>query len=88
MNDDGIYLHQQLTVLLEQEGYTYTHAEMGNAESVVVQKRMTRFRPDERPVVEGLFDKLVSGSAAGAPAKGKTLTLDILKVRGPHTING
>ncbi|XP_063052336.1 MTOR-associated protein MEAK7 [Engraulis encrasicolus] len=52
---------------------------MGNAESVVVQKRMTRFRPDERPVVEGLFDKLVSGSAAGAPAKGKALTLDILK---------
>ncbi|XP_031593851.1 MTOR-associated protein MEAK7 isoform X3 [Oreochromis aureus] len=48
---------------------------MGNAESVVVQKRLARFRPEERPVVEGVFDKL---QGAGATA-GKTITLEMLQ---------
>lgn len=48
---------------------------MGNAESVVVQKRLARFRPEERPVVEGFFDKL---QGAGATA-GKTITLEMLQ---------
>lgn len=48
---------------------------MGNTESVVVQKRLARFRPDERPVVEAVFNK-VQGSSGG-----KTLTLEILQVR-------
>ncbi|KAL2093072.1 hypothetical protein ACEWY4_010384 [Coilia grayii] len=52
---------------------------MGNTESVVVQKRLTRFRPDERPVVEGVFEHLLSGPT-GAPGKaGKAITLDVLK---------
>ncbi|KAG7523150.1 hypothetical protein JOB18_040457 [Solea senegalensis] len=46
---------------------------MGNTESVVVQKRLARFRPDERPVIEGAFNRLQGGTA------GKTLTLDALK---------
>ncbi|XP_060933319.1 MTOR-associated protein MEAK7 [Limanda limanda] len=51
---------------------------MGNTESLVVQKRMARFRPEERPVVEGVFDRLVGG--AGGPAgAGKTLTLEMLQ---------
>lgn len=48
---------------------------MGNTESVVVQKRLARFRPDERPVVEAVFNK-VQGSSGG-----KTLTLEMLQVR-------
>lgn len=57
---------------------------MGNAESVVVQKRLARFRPEERPVVEGVFDKLQGGGppgAAGKAAAGKTVTLQMLQVR-------
>lgn len=59
---------------------------MGNTESVVVQKRLARFRPDERPVVEGVFDRLQAsaGSPSGAPGKtpaGRTLTLKMLEVR-------
>ncbi|XP_023117803.2 MTOR-associated protein MEAK7 [Amphiprion ocellaris] len=49
---------------------------MGNTESVVVQKRLARFRPEERPVVEGVFDRLLGG--AGGPA-GKTVTLEMLQ---------
>ncbi|KAM9854413.1 MTOR-associated protein MEAK7 [Aulostomus maculatus] len=57
---------------------------MGNAESVVLQKRLARFRPEERPVVEGVFDRLHGdvGVPAGAPKKtaaGKTLTLEMLQ---------
>lgn len=58
---------------------------MGNTESVVVQKRLARFRPEERPVIEGVFDRLQGGVGApsGAPGKtaaGKTLTLEMLQV--------
>ncbi|XP_035012019.2 MTOR-associated protein MEAK7 [Hippoglossus stenolepis] len=57
---------------------------MGNTESVVVQKRMARFRPEERPVVEGVFNRLQGGAGgpSGAPEKtpaGKTLTLEMLQ---------
>lgn len=57
---------------------------MGNTESVVVQKRLTRFRPEERPVIEGVFDRLQGGAGgpSGAPGKtpaGKTLTLEMLQ---------
>ncbi|KAG9338106.1 hypothetical protein JZ751_027077 [Albula glossodonta] len=54
---------------------------MGNTESAVVQKRMVRFRPEERPVVEGVFDRLQgkeSGRTQGNATK--VLTLDTLKV--------
>ncbi|KAG7231079.1 hypothetical protein INR49_025109 [Caranx melampygus] len=57
---------------------------MGNTESVVVQKRLARFRPDERPVVEGVFNRLQGGGGgpSGVPEKtqqGKTLTLAMLQ---------
>ncbi|XP_074532789.1 MTOR-associated protein MEAK7 [Halichoeres trimaculatus] len=57
---------------------------MGNTESVVVQKRLARFRPEERPVIEGVFDKLHGGvgGAAGSSGKtpaGKVLTLEMLQ---------
>uniref|UniRef100_A0A3Q1G4J8 MTOR-associated protein MEAK7 n=1 Tax=Acanthochromis polyacanthus TaxID=80966 RepID=A0A3Q1G4J8_9TELE len=55
---------------------------MGNTESVVVQKSLARFRPEERPVVEGVFDRLqggTGGSAGKAAAAGKTLTLEMLQ---------
>ncbi|XP_040895172.1 MTOR-associated protein MEAK7 [Toxotes jaculatrix] len=57
---------------------------MGNTESVVVQKRLARFRPEERPVIEGVFNKLQGGTGgrSGAPEKappGKTLTLEMLQ---------
>ncbi|XP_074487822.1 MTOR-associated protein MEAK7 [Sebastes fasciatus] len=57
---------------------------MGNTESVVVQKRLTRFRPEERPVVEGVFDRIQGGAGdpSGPPGKtpvGKTLTLEMLQ---------
>lgn len=55
---------------------------MGNAESVVVQKRLARFRPEERPVVEGVFDRLQAGAGgASSGAPGKVVTLEMLKVR-------
>ncbi|XP_075994352.1 MTOR-associated protein MEAK7 [Genypterus blacodes] len=47
---------------------------MGNTESVVVQKRLARFRPDERPVVEGVFDRLqAQGTTAGTRLTVETL---------------
>ncbi|XP_069019254.1 MTOR-associated protein MEAK7 [Embiotoca jacksoni] len=54
---------------------------MGNTESVVVQKRLARFRPEERPVVEGVFDRLQGGTGgpSGKTAAGKTLTLEMLQ---------
>ncbi|KAG8012420.1 TLD domain-containing protein 1 [Nibea albiflora] len=52
---------------------------MGNTESVVVQKRLARFRPEERPVVEGVFDKLQGGAGGPSAAAGKTLTLQMLQ---------
>ncbi|RVE72337.1 hypothetical protein OJAV_G00060900 [Oryzias javanicus] len=48
---------------------------MGNTESAVVQKRLTRFRPEERPVIDGVFNKLVSGGGASE----KTITLQMLQ---------
>ncbi|XP_023683139.1 MTOR-associated protein MEAK7 [Paramormyrops kingsleyae] len=48
---------------------------MGNAESVVAQKRLARFRPDERPVIEKVFDRLQEAGSAR-----KVLTLDALKL--------
>ncbi|KAM3870064.1 1-phosphatidylinositol 4,5-bisphosphate phosphodiesterase gamma-2 [Diretmus argenteus] len=50
---------------------------MGNTESVVEQKRLTRFRPEERPVVKGVFDRL-QGSGGPSAAPGKALTLEML----------
>ncbi|KAF0040832.1 hypothetical protein F2P81_006730 [Scophthalmus maximus] len=56
---------------------------MGNTESVVVQKRLARFRPEERPVVEGVFGRLQGGGGlSGASEKtppGKSLTLELLR---------
>ncbi|XP_041650644.1 MTOR-associated protein MEAK7 [Cheilinus undulatus] len=57
---------------------------MGNTESVVVQKRLARFRPEERPVVEGVFDKLLGSAGGPAGSSGKTsarknLTLEMLQ---------
>ncbi|XP_029951949.1 MTOR-associated protein MEAK7 [Salarias fasciatus] len=46
---------------------------MGNTESVVVQKRLEWFHPDERPAVEAVFDRLTGGG------KGRTVTLDVLQ---------
>ncbi|KAF7658021.1 hypothetical protein LDENG_00018350 [Lucifuga dentata] len=51
---------------------------MGNTESVVVQKRLARFRPEERPVVEGVFDRL-QGHAPNKTPAGKTLTFEMLQ---------
>ncbi|XP_016130095.1 MTOR-associated protein MEAK7 isoform X2 [Sinocyclocheilus grahami] len=54
---------------------------MGNAESVVAQKRLARFRPDERPVIEGIFDRLHgTGSSVSSGITGKVLSLDMLKM--------
>lgn len=55
---------------------------MGNTESVVVQKRLARFRPEERPGVEGVFDRLQAGAGVppGKTPAGKTVTLEMLKV--------
>ncbi|XP_056622344.1 MTOR-associated protein MEAK7 [Triplophysa dalaica] len=53
---------------------------MGNTDSAVVQKRLAHFRPDERSVIEGIFDRL---HGSGADASGKTgtiLSLDMLKM--------
>lgn len=57
---------------------------MGNTESEVVQKRLAHFRPEDRPVIEGVFDRLhgEGGAAGGAPkrtAAGKTLTFQMLQ---------
>jgi hypothetical protein len=48
---------------------------MGNTESVVVQKRLARFRPEERPLIEGVFERL-----QGDGGSGKVLTLESFKV--------
>ncbi|KAM9480858.1 MTOR-associated protein MEAK7 isoform 1-T1 [Clarias gariepinus] len=54
---------------------------MGNTESAVVQKRLVRFRPDERPVIEGVFDRLQSTSSSSVPpGKAKVLHIDTLKI--------
>ncbi|XP_034391742.1 MTOR-associated protein MEAK7 isoform X2 [Cyclopterus lumpus] len=52
---------------------------MGNTESAVVQKRLARFRPEERPVVEGVFDRLLGGAGAPSGPPGRTLTLEMLQ---------
>lgn len=58
---------------------------MGNTESVVVQKRLARFRPEERPAVERVFDGLQAGAggptgASGRMPAGKIVTLEMLQV--------
>ncbi|XP_051513122.1 MTOR-associated protein MEAK7-like [Myxocyprinus asiaticus] len=54
---------------------------MGNTDSVVVQKRLARFRPDERPVIDGVFDRLHgTGSSVSSGKTGKILSLDMLKM--------
>ncbi|TWW76298.1 MTOR-associated protein MEAK7 [Takifugu flavidus] len=52
---------------------------MGNTESVAVQKRLARFRPEERPEVEGVFDRLQAGAGGPSGAAGTTLTLEMLQ---------
>nr|XP_015820859.2 MTOR-associated protein MEAK7 [Nothobranchius furzeri]XP_015820860.2 MTOR-associated protein MEAK7 [Nothobranchius furzeri] len=51
---------------------------MGNSESAAAQKRIARFRPEERSVVEEVFDKLQNGSPA-SETPGKALTLDMIQ---------
>lgn len=46
---------------------------MGNTGS-----ELDRFRPEERPVIQGVFDRLLSG-APGRPQPGKNLTLETLQ---------
>ncbi|XP_016520430.1 MTOR-associated protein MEAK7 isoform X3 [Poecilia formosa] len=46
---------------------------MGNSDSVMVQKRMARFRPEERSVIDGVFKRLQTGGP------GKTLQLEALQ---------
>lgn len=53
---------------------------MGNTESAAVQKRLARFQPEERPEVEGVFDRLHAGAGGPPGAAGTTLTLEMLQV--------
>lgn len=53
---------------------------MGNTESVEVQRRLACFRPEDRPVVEGVFHRLQAGAAGPSGAPGKALTLEMLQV--------
>ncbi|XP_054885948.1 MTOR-associated protein MEAK7 isoform X3 [Poeciliopsis prolifica] len=46
---------------------------MGNSDSVMVEKRMARFRPEERSVIHGVFERLQAGDP------GKTLRLEALQ---------
>ncbi|XP_061678314.1 MTOR-associated protein MEAK7 isoform X5 [Syngnathoides biaculeatus] len=53
-------------------------------ESVVVQKRLSRFRPEDRPVIEGVFDRLHGNVVVPAGALKNveainTLTLEMLQ---------
>ncbi|XP_060778891.1 MTOR-associated protein MEAK7 isoform X2 [Neoarius graeffei] len=48
---------------------------MGNTESAVVQKRLVRFRPDERLVIEGVFDRLQSSSSSSVPPGKAKITM-------------
>ncbi|XP_068458287.1 MTOR-associated protein MEAK7 [Clinocottus analis] len=52
---------------------------MGNTESVAAQKRLARFRPEERPVVECVFDRLLGAGPPSGPPAGTTLTLETLQ---------
>lgn len=55
---------------------------MGNTGSELMHKRLDRFRPDERPVIQGVFDRLQGSGPSGAPGRaqaGKNLTLDTLQ---------
>ncbi|KAK2847922.1 hypothetical protein Q7C36_009604 [Tachysurus vachellii] len=54
---------------------------MGNTESAVVHKRLDRFRPDERPVIEEVYDRLQSTSSSSVPTgKVNVLHIDTLKI--------
>lgn len=61
---------------------------MGNTESAVVQKRLVRFRPDERRDIEGIFDRLQGTSSSSVPTgKGKVLHVDAFKVGMKHMLS-
>lgn len=49
---------------------------MGNTDSVVAQKRLARFRPEEQAVVQGIFERLLG---AGTGKTRKVIKLDMLK---------
>ncbi|XP_061139547.1 MTOR-associated protein MEAK7 isoform X15 [Syngnathus typhle] len=51
---------------------------MGNTECVVVQKRLSRFRPEDRPVIEGVFDCLQGNAVIPEKAQKKTQAEDTL----------
>lgn len=54
---------------------------MGNTDSVMVQKRMARFRPEERSMIDGVFERLQGGSGSSGEAGAvKTLQLETLQV--------
>ncbi|XP_047205873.1 MTOR-associated protein MEAK7 isoform X2 [Girardinichthys multiradiatus] len=53
---------------------------MGNTDSMMVQKRMARFRPEEWSIIDGVFDRLQGGSgASGNIGAVKTLKLEMLQ---------
>lgn len=45
---------------------------MGNTGSELMHKRLDRFRPEERPIIQGLFDRLLGRGLSGAPDKAQT----------------
>lgn len=45
---------------------------MGNTSSELMRKRLDRFRPDERPVIQGLFDQLLGRGPSGTPGRAQT----------------
>ncbi|XP_012725840.2 MTOR-associated protein MEAK7 isoform X1 [Fundulus heteroclitus] len=51
---------------------------MGNSDSAMVQKRMARFRPEERTVIDGVFDRLQGGSGTSTGAE-KSVKLEALQ---------
>ncbi|KAJ0029486.1 hypothetical protein NQD34_004483 [Periophthalmus magnuspinnatus] len=42
---------------------------MGNTGSELMHKHLDRFRPEERPIIQTVFDRLVSDGPSGAPVK-------------------
>ncbi|KAK7892088.1 hypothetical protein WMY93_024051 [Mugilogobius chulae] len=55
---------------------------MGNTGSELMNKRLDRFRPEERPVVQAVFDRLKGTGPPGVPGRaeaGSTLSLGMLQ---------
>ncbi|XP_072292006.1 MTOR-associated protein MEAK7 [Eucyclogobius newberryi] len=55
---------------------------MGNTGSELMHKRLDRFRPEERPIVQAVFDRLQGSGPSGAPGKaaaGSTLSFGMLQ---------